>query len=259
VWDLEQVPALSQQFRTITYDQRGIGLSDKPDDDYTSALLAQDALALLQAINALPAHVFGFSTGGQIAQMMCLERPGSVRSLVLAGSNMGSASGGGIPLGLAVGLIEHAYGPGYWMYHLTGSEFPFSSAFRTQHLEKVQALADAIRDRQPPVKMYLRHVLARVNHNTQDRVHELSVPTLVLVGGDDRGAQSVSGDHVEASRRLAARIPGAELKLVEEARHLFAWEAPDETNRLALDFFNRHRGGTRADGGAAEVGARGAR
>jgi pimeloyl-ACP methyl ester carboxylesterase len=242
VWQLEQVPALSQRYRVITYDQRGIGNSEKLDEEYTTTLLAQDALALLQALDATPAHIVGFSTGGQTGQLMALASPASVATLVLAGSNAGhiGGSGCGIPLGLAVGLAEHGYGPGYWMHHLADTDFPFSPAFRTAQPGKVQALARCIEARQPPIKLYLRHVLARVSHDTRDRLKDICVPTLVLVGAEDCNVASGSGDHVAASRLLASTIPSAEFATVPRAHHLFAWEEPEETNRLILDFLARH-------------------
>jgi pimeloyl-ACP methyl ester carboxylesterase len=240
VWDLEHVPLLSQRYRIICYDQRGIGLSEKPSANYTTSLLAEDAIALLGKLDAIPAHIFGFSTGGQIAQSIALARPDVVRSLVLAASNAGGKGGGGIPLGLAVRLIEHGYGPDYWSRHLTDSDFPFSRAFREGRPEKVRALADAIRARQAPLRMYLQHVIARQTHDTRENLAEIRAPTLVLVGGQDRRTESIGGDHVEMARWLASQIPGAQLREVGRAHHLFAWEEADETARLTLEFFALH-------------------
>ena len=241
IWDLEQAPFFSKHYRVITFDQRGVGLSDKPDEQYTTELLARDALALLEALDAVPAHVFGFSVGGQSAQIMALEHPENIRSLILAGSNPGRPSDpAGLPLGLAVGMVTHGYGPGYWMHHLADSDFPFSPAFKVAHPEKLQALAATIEARKPPLKLYLRHVIARTLHDTSTRLGDIGVSTLVMVGAEDRGGEGAAEPYVDVSRALAARIPNAELALVPRAHHLFAWEEPVETNRLALEFLQRH-------------------
>jgi pimeloyl-ACP methyl ester carboxylesterase len=241
IWDLEQAPFFSKHYRVITFDQRGVGLSDKPDEQYTTELLARDALALLEALDAVPAHVFGFSVGGQSAQIMALEHPESIRSLILAGSNPGRPNDApGLPLGLVVGMVTHGYGPGYWMHHLADSDFPFSPAFRAAHPEKLQALADTIEARKPPLKLYLRHVIARTLHDTSTRLSDIGVPTLIMVGAEDRGGEGAAEPYVDVSRAMAARIPNAELALVPRAHHLFAWEEPEETNRLALEFLQRH-------------------
>jgi 3-oxoadipate enol-lactonase len=242
VWDLEQVPFFAPRFRVITYDQRGIGHSDQPDEEYTTELLADDALALLHAINAVPAHVLGFSMGGRIAQLMAHKEPSAIRSLVLAGTDAGrSGARSGVPLEVALSLGEHGY-TGYFADHLN-HDFPFSPAFRQQHADKVQALADTIWARRPPLKLYLRHIVARGGHDAVDRLGGIRVPTLVMVGAEDRFARGGS-DHVQSARALAASIPGAQLVELSGARHLFPWEAPAQTNRYLLEFFLAAKRGT---------------
>jgi len=237
VWDLEQVPFFVHHLRVITYDQRGIGSSDQPDEEYTTDLLADDALALLHALDAAPAHLLGFSMGGRIAQLMALKEPSALRSLVLAGTDAErSGARAGISLEVALSLGEHGYA-GYFADHLN-HDFPFSPAFREGHPDKVRALADTIWARRPPLKLYLRHIMARGSHDTVGRLGAIHVPTLVMVGGEDRVSRGGS-DHVESARALAAAISGAQLVEIPGARHLFPWEAAEPTNRLMLEFFAR--------------------
>jgi pimeloyl-ACP methyl ester carboxylesterase len=238
VWDLETVPFFASHFQVITYDQRGVGRSSQPDQEYTTSLLGDDALGLLQAVDATPAHVLGFSMGGRAAQLMALKEPHAFHSLILAGSAPGSRGArDGIPLDMAVALGEHGYGLEFWIDHLL-HELPFSPGFRALSPNKIRRLAQTITQHQPPLKLYLRHVLARGSHAVGDRIADIRVPTLVVVGAEDR----VSGggvDHVSAARQMAAAIPGAQFAEVPAARHLFPWEAPEHTNPLLLDFLRR--------------------
>jgi pimeloyl-ACP methyl ester carboxylesterase len=238
IWNLEQVGPLSQHYKVITYDPRGVGRSDKPDHDYTTALFAEDALGLLSAIDAVPAHVFGFSLGGRIAQIMAIKEPKAFRSLVLAASDAGGGSAkGGIPFRVAAALVEHPYNMDFWLDHLL-AEHPFSPQFRAQHPEKIRRLAETIAENQPPPKLYLRHIMARGKHNMTGNLGDIRVPTLVMVGEKDC-ALSTGSNHVQSARNLAAKIPDAELVIVD-AYHLFPWEIPEETNRLLLEFLGRH-------------------
>jgi pimeloyl-ACP methyl ester carboxylesterase len=65
-----------------------------------------------------------------------------------------------------------------------------------------------------------------------DRLDELGVPTLVVVGAEDLADIRATTDH------LASRIPGAELRRIEGAGHLPSLERPDELNRLLLEFLH---------------------
>jgi 3-oxoadipate enol-lactonase len=71
--------------------------------------------------------------------------------------------------------------------------------------------------------------------DASDRLPRILVPTLVLHGTEDR---VIAPDNAEL---LARRIPGAELRLLEGAGHVFWSEQPELSDRLILDFIQRHR------------------
>lgn len=75
-------PAL-KDFRLIRYHRQGHGESSKPDGLLPVAKQANDCVALLRSLDALPAHVVGHSGGGIIAIQIALEAPDAVRTLTL--------------------------------------------------------------------------------------------------------------------------------------------------------------------------------
>ena len=77
------VPWLSERYQLLLFDQRGLGRSGKPDVPYSTALIADDAAKLMDAVGWASAHVVGVSMGGMVAQELALNHPGRVRSLVL--------------------------------------------------------------------------------------------------------------------------------------------------------------------------------
>ena len=76
----------AQSYRVIAMDVRGHRHSAKPPGPYTVELFMQDAIALLRALDAMPAHIVGLSMGGMIAFQMAVDSPEAVRSLVIVNS-----------------------------------------------------------------------------------------------------------------------------------------------------------------------------
>ena len=76
--------ALADHCQVICIDNRGAGLSDKPNEPYTIAMMAEDASGVLRAFGIPAAHVLGVSMGGKIAVALALQQPSQVLSLVLA-------------------------------------------------------------------------------------------------------------------------------------------------------------------------------
>ncbi len=74
-WWRRLIPILSSRYRTIVYDNRGVGRSDVPEGPYSIPAMAEDAAAVMDAAGMASAHVFGASMGGMIAQELALNHP----------------------------------------------------------------------------------------------------------------------------------------------------------------------------------------
>src|SRR5262249_17520018 len=81
-WAL-QLPAFSDAYRVIAFDNRGAGQSDAPDVPYTIAGMADDTLGLLDCLGVTAAHICGVSMGRMIAQEIALKAPERVLTLGL--------------------------------------------------------------------------------------------------------------------------------------------------------------------------------
>src|ERR1700747_1854844 len=79
----------ANHYRVLTLDHPGPGLSEKPDMDYTIAMLADDTAALMEHVGFSAAHIIGVSMGGTIAQEFALRHPRKVRALVLGCTTAG--------------------------------------------------------------------------------------------------------------------------------------------------------------------------
>jgi pimeloyl-ACP methyl ester carboxylesterase len=222
----KQVPELSKYFSVITFDNRGVGRSDKPDSEYTVSLLASDAYELLRALNVERAYILGISLGGFIAQQLALDHPEIVNKLILC-----STSFGGPNMILPKGEILQfmAFGAGKETFQ-RGLELAFSPEYLAKNPEEIARITAPMRRNPQPRYAYLRQFMAPLNFNSEPRLHELTMPVLVMAGEADRVVP------VENSRLLAAKLPNARLVTFPNAGHLFVVERADEVNRIILDF-----------------------
>ena len=83
----DAIAAFSPYYRVIVFDPRGGPESDSPAGNYSMRDLAEDAVAVLDAVAVERTHVYGISMGGHIAQQLALDHPDRVRSLVLVVSS----------------------------------------------------------------------------------------------------------------------------------------------------------------------------
>ena len=82
----EQVPKFAPHYRVITFDHRGAGRSSMSRISYSVEQMAADTLAVLDGLEVEKAHLIGHSTGGAIGQVIAIEQPKRLISLVVSSS-----------------------------------------------------------------------------------------------------------------------------------------------------------------------------
>ncbi len=240
-WSPELVERLSAGRAVVTFDHRGTGATPGTPDRYSTRLFAADLAALLDGLRLVPAHVLGHSMGGRVAQWLVLDRSDLVRTLVLAASGPGQFSPAhvqtaGVPVGTALGLVERGYEA--YMRELITRSF-FTPGFVQADPDRVEWLIRAFWDGRPQLEDYLKHVAARQEHRTTDRLAEIGVPTLVLIGDEDTHVGG-TGSHWDQSQFLASAIDGAELQVIRGAKHGFFWSHPDEVAEILSGWTAHH-------------------
>jgi 3-oxoadipate enol-lactonase len=245
-WEF-QIPAFAEKYRTIAFDNRGAGRSSKPAGPYTMQQLADDAIAVLDAVGVTRAHVIGISMGGMIAQDLVLRYPERVGALVLAATfarpddstrrigDQGSAqTGAPSPMQMLRGTnIDTSQLDPKKMFRfmmsmiLTPEFIEREKPWLRGLLEKAQAYGFSM-------DAFLAQVSAIMNHDAAERLKQVQKPTLVITGSADI---LVPPHH---SDELAQLIPGAQLLKIEGGTHGFNVERKEEFNRAVLEFLQRH-------------------
>lgn len=231
-----QTRAFGKYYRVITFDNRGVGKSDKPDGSYTVRTMADDTIALLDYLGVDKAHVLGISLGGMIAQEIAINYPERVRKLILACTAAETAD--------TDGSITRAMGLG------DGSSEADITDLRGADMGKVMSAATSLSYNRklfkvlfvPLAKIYLRfgevkaisgQLEAAAAYSTLDRLQQIKAPTLVIVGTGDKLMP------VHSSEVLANRIPDARLVKVEGGSHALFMEMRGRFNKEVLDFLSR--------------------
>ncbi len=229
LWDLQRI-ALAPWFRTIAFDNRGAGRSDKPYGAYSMDQMADDAAAVLDHVGVDSAHVVGASMGGVISQVMALRHPDRVRSLTLACT---ACRHHPWRKELLAEWAETAQTSG--MGAMTSAAARWVIGPRS-----FRRLAPAIGWMGPlalsrPAHAFAGQVAGILSLDDQlaDRLVEITVPTLVIVGNQD--ILTPRGD----SEEIAEAIPTAELVVISGAAHGFMIEHGTTFNRIMLDFLRR--------------------
>ena len=240
-WKVVVVPELSRRYRTIIFDCRGTGRSNRPDGGYTVSQFALDSTALLEHLGVSKSHLVGFALGGAIAQAMAIERPDLVATLTMAATGPGEQLRQG---GLRKATddedskIREMGFERYIRSHVENYSAAFSVAFYREHRETVRTRGRVLWEAQTRPEDLRGHHEARGTWDTIENAARVRVPTLVLVGSADDVVRGNSTP-VATARRLAGLVPGAELAVVPGARHIVFW---DGTGAIACleNFLARH-------------------
>jgi pimeloyl-ACP methyl ester carboxylesterase len=219
----DHVDALAARFHVVTFDHRGHGESDAPDDPaaYSLDRLATDTWAVVDAVGAERVLLLGHSMGGMTVRRVVLQAQERVDAVVLMDTSPGPVPGIdaeileiGCSIALTDGMDElkrvmDAFQPlSTRAYERLLAERPGYQDFNDRKWEALSAVMWA--------------TLAREIRDQPDQLAELaavSVPTLVMVGEQDE-------PFVGVSRKMAATIPGAELVVIPDAGHSPQFENP---------------------------------
>ena len=240
VWKPSQMP-LADSLNLIFHDPRGCGRSVAAQSVYTIEQMALDIVALMEQLKLPSAHFIGHSMGGRIALSLAQNFPGRVKSLIMAASGSGPAARPGsdctpgLPHRLVLDMVEMGFEK--FIYdEIVESDTFFTKEYRDKNRGKVEEFYKLAWTTHAKLPEFIHVSMARQNFEGTHRLGDVKAPTLVLIGEAD----TVGSNHIAQSKVLADRIAGAQMKILQGQSHGFFWQAPDETNRVILDWVKRH-------------------
>jgi 3-oxoadipate enol-lactonase/4-carboxymuconolactone decarboxylase len=216
MWD-PQAAALTRRYRVIRMDMRGHGLTEAPDGPYSMAMLAQDALALLDALGVERAHVGGVSIGGRIALQMAAMAPRRVLSLMPCDTALefGGAAGWQERIDMVTAGGVRAVADmtmGRWVLD--------------QSLASSKGLRRMLVGTDP--QGWLGCAMALRDCTAADILGKVACPTTVVVGDRDPSTPP------SAAQAIQAAIPGSTLVTIKDAAHIPNFEQEHAMTRAIL-------------------------
>jgi 3-oxoadipate enol-lactonase len=218
-------PVLATRYRTIIFDNRGVGRSDVPPGPYSITQMASDAAAVLDAAGIESAHIFGMSMGGMIAQEFALQYPKRVRSLILGCTAPGGPEAVRAEPEVLQILMLRGVDPEVAAQAI--SPFIYHPATPKERIEEDMALR---RTWFPTAEGYFAQLQAIMGWEAYSRLAQIAAPTLVIHGDSDQLVPPAN------AQLIASRIPGANLVMIPQTSHILTTDQQEPVHRALLDF-----------------------
>ncbi len=235
MWASQMQAVAAAGWHAITYDRRGFGETQSPDEPFSHL---DDLEALLDALDIHAAVLVGCSLGGGLAIDFALRHPGRIIGLALLGTSVTGAPWSTSDMEAAVEAAEEdAYE--------RGDLDMLNKVQAHQWLDGPRAPSGRVGGAVRELFLDMNGIALRKPELTQgerapeawSRVGEVAAPTLLLVGDEDFGALIERHDH------LSEEMPNAFAAVLEGVAHLPSIERPDLVNTLLLQFLHAIEGG----------------
>lgn len=226
-----QAAAFSPTHRVILPDLRGFGASETVSGTLSMDRFADDLHALLEALSIVePVTLCGLSMGGYIAWRFVDKYPARLRSLILCDTRAAADTPANAHNRLAMAERILNVGP-----EPATAMLPNLISTRTarQRPEILETLRETILSTSPEgIAAALRGMANRPD--STDLLPRIAVPTLLLVGADDRITPP------DEMRQIAEAIPDAEFAEIPESGHMAPLENPTAVNAAIRRFLDQH-------------------
>ena len=229
MWN-DQMMALPQDFRAISYDIRGHGKSEAGDGQYSIEFFVDDLIGLLDELGIKKAVLCGLSMGGYIALRTHERHPDRIRALILCDTRSeADPNEARIKRANQVKAVK-AQGVKAFAEGFVKAVFaPATFKSNPKAIESIRAIIEAI----SPLSIAGTLLALAARTDTTSSLASVAVPTLIMVGEHD------SLTPPPASESMHKHIKGSQLQIIPEAAHMSNIENPAVFNKHLIDFLKK--------------------
>lgn len=233
MWDPQFDAFAHAGYRVVRYDLRGWGNTPVPDSEFAHH---EDVIAVCNAAGVEKVWLIGASHGGKVALDTALTYPDRIKGLILVNAAVGGWEGGASLE--SFGEAEDALLEGGDLAGATELNLKMwvDGPYRTPTdvSEEIRAKVGEMQRRAFQIPVPPNASLKRVEPPAIERLHEIDLPTLVIVGALD------VPEFVTLAEQMAATIPHAHLSVIDGVAHLPSMEAPESFNEKVMAFLATH-------------------
>lgn len=229
-----QVAALKSHYRCITFDFRGQGRSEATESGYDMDTLAEDAAALIKALNCAPCHFAGLSMGGFVGMRVAFRHPELLKSLILLATSPDAEVKEKLGRYKLLNLVARCFGLGV----VSSQVMPimFGKKFLTDPLRKElkrEFKSRIASNHRIGITKAIKGVIER--EGVFEEIKKIKTPTLIIVGDQDVATVPAK------SERIHSQIEGSKLILIPGAGHSATLEEPEAVNKAISDFLSSQK------------------
>lgn len=229
----KMVPFLAEHFQVITFDNRGVGQSDKPAGPYTAQMLAADTASLLDALDIEKAIIAGHSMGGFVAQAMALDFPEKVAKLILCSTNFGGPHH--VPVTPEAMKVLTDVTSDALTRLKNGLIVSTAPGWAEKNPEMIEAwiqwrVANPIESALYQAQLAVGLGLTTESAAFETKLLRLNLPTLILFGAYDKVVPP------ENASLLAEKIADSKVVILPDAGHFFPIEIAEAASRVIVEF-----------------------
>lgn len=230
MWDW-QLERLAEHFTVVRYDLLGHGDSDRPAGPYEMSQFVDQIDRLIDALDLPPSGLVGFSLGGMIVRAFAVAHPDRVKALAILNSPHDRTESERAAMRDRLAIAERD-GPAPTID--AALERWFTTEFAARRPDVLDRVRRWMAANDPATYAAIYRVLAEGDADLTHAITKIRCPTLVLACAEDHG------NSPEMARNMGALIPGAEVAIVPNLKHMGLAEKPAAISSVLLPFLQEH-------------------
>jgi len=229
-------PILSQTFRCVDFDMRGYGQSERPFQQYSMEVWADDVAGLMDHLGVRTAHIHGTSMGGMVAQQFAAKYPDRVQRLVINCSAAKLDYAGVLTFRGWIDIADRLGVGSRTLAELIAIQALSRRFLDTSEGRRAVDMIQEILQNSNRVDVFKLACQAMIDMDLRPMLPKITAPTLVIGGDEDIMTPWQQAESGAGQEYLAQHIKGAKKHVIKGSGHSTLFDGTEENCRVVAAF-----------------------